>query len=396
MLSKKVKYIFPTHIGTGNKGCEGITKGIIKIFGLPADSTYLFISSTYDLNMDKKIGLNTYGHLIKDYSFVNTLKYYLIRIFQKMKLLSNHILPKNYLSFLKHVDANSVVFFTGGDLYCYEGWGEKLNDMALHSKKKGAKTILLGCSIEKKLLTPAIIDGMKNYDIITARESISYETLTDSHLSNVMLFPDTAFILDPIKCTLPNLFTGNEIVGLNISSYTNNNSLDVDTCFFRNLENLLDYILESTTLCICLIPHVFWSDQDDRTISHLLMNKYLNCNRIFTLDSESLSYLQIRYIISKCRYFIGARTHSVISAYSTKVPTIALGYSVKSAGIANDLNLPEYSVINTKKISNDYKILNAFKQLEIDEKVIQENLNVRIPLVVEQIYSMKTILNTTL
>ena len=42
-------------------------------------------------------------------------------------------------------------------------------------------------------------------------------------------------------------------------------------------------------------------------------------------------------MISKCRYFIGARTHAVIAAYSTGVPAIALGYSVKSKGIAEDL-----------------------------------------------------------
>ena len=41
--------------------------------------------------------------------------------------------------------------------------------------------------------------------------------------------------------------------------------------------------------------------------------------------------------ISRCSFFVGARTHSTIAAYSTGVPTLVIGYSVKSRGIATDL-----------------------------------------------------------
>ena len=34
---------------------------------------------------------------------------------------------------------------------------------------------------------------------------------------------------------------------------------------------------------------------------------------------------------------MGARTHSTIAAYSSDVPTLVIGYSVKSRGIATDL-----------------------------------------------------------
>ena len=49
------------------------------------------------------------------------------------------------------------------------------------------------------------------------------------------------------------------------------------------------------------------------------------------------SCTQIKYAISKCRFFIGARTHSMIAAYSTGVPALALSYSIKSLGIAKDI-----------------------------------------------------------
>ena len=42
----------------------------------------------------------------------------------------------------------------------------------------------------------------------------------------------------------------------------------------------------------------------------------------------------IKGYISRCELFIGARTHATIAAYSTGVPTLVLGYSVKARGIA--------------------------------------------------------------
>ena len=90
------------------------------------------------------------------------------------------------------------------------------------------------------------------------------------------------------------------------------------------VNKLINYILNHTNLNILLIPHVLWKGQDDREISNVILRKY-NSSRISVLNSDTLNYCELRYVISKCRFFIGARTHAVISAYSTYVPTIALG-----------------------------------------------------------------------
>lgn len=95
-------------------------------------------------------------------------------------------------------------------------------------------------------------------------------------------------------------------------------------------------------------------------------------DRVHILDSEKMSYLQIRYAISKCKYFIGGRTHSVISAYSTRVPCIALGYSVKARGIACDIGMPDYTVVDSKHLKGEMDILNALLKIEENyEQIIQ-------------------------
>lgn len=47
--------------------------------------------------------------------------------------------------------------------------------------------------------------------------------------------------------------------------------------------------------------------------------------------------MELKGIIAQCRFFIGARTHATIAAYSSGIPTLVVGYSVKARGIAKDL-----------------------------------------------------------
>ncbi|MFC2145557.1 polysaccharide pyruvyl transferase family protein, partial [Actinomycetota bacterium] len=67
---------------------------------------------------------------------------------------------------------------------------------------------------------------------------------------------------------------------------------------------------------------------------------------------------------SSCRMFIGARTHATIAAYSTCVPTLALGYSVKSKGIARDIFGDEKGlVLPIQEITHERQLINYFNQL---------------------------------
>ena len=139
---------------------------------------------------------------------------------------------------------------------------------------------------------------------------------------------------------------------------------------------LINYILENTLYSILFVPHVLWKDQDDRVVSMKIVNEF-NTKRINVLKSEKYNYLQIRHIIGNCELFIGGRTHSVISAYSMCVPTIALGYSIKSKGIAKDLGLDSRLVVDTVKGTSD--IFESFDYLEKNKVEIRNHLLEVIP-----------------
>ena len=89
---------------------------------------------------------------------------------------------------------------------------------------------------------------------------------------------------------------------------------------------------------------------------------------------------QLKGYIARCRFFIGARTHATIAAYSTCVPTLVVGYSVKSRGIAIDLfGTEENYVLPVQNLKQENEFCNAFDWLTKNEKIIRTHLETIMP-----------------
>ena len=104
---------------------------------------------------------------------------------------------------------------------------------------------------------------------------------------------------------------------------------------------------------------------------------------------------ELKNIISQCRFFIGARTHATIAAYSTCVPTLVCGYSVKAKGIAKDLfGSYENYVIPVQTINNEKQLIDAFLWMEKNEESIRDRLETIMPDYIDKAYEAgKVILN---
>jgi polysaccharide pyruvyl transferase WcaK-like protein len=350
-----MRVYLPYHLGSGNRGCEGIARGVQKVFGLRPNEIVLSEISDYDLESDRRLGL---GEVATLWYRGSTASEVLRNACRATNRLGLHWPYQKYLSVhqLPGIGHGDAMFITGGDIYCYPGQHVLPNLMVERARERGAKTVLYGASLERSLMGSELVHGLRRYDSIVTRESISSETLRDLGIPHKLL-PDPAFSLEPKEWELPRLFDG-DVVGINMSDFTNASPL-----FEECADRLIRHII-AQGYTVCLIPHVFWRGQDDRVTLGSYANRY--GERVTLLDSEGLSYLEIRYLISRCRYFIGSRTHSVISAYATHTPCIALGYSVKSRGIAQDLGMPEHTVINSKAVSNRDSLVVAFESLVSD------------------------------
>ena len=259
----------------------------------------------------------------------------------------------------------------GGDNYCYKGFAEQfgvLNDMFASHK---VRCILWGCSIDPHRIDKHLIEYLSKYQLITARESITYKALKESGIKNLYLIPDTAFKLKKIERELPEGFSPTNTVGINlsplISGYESNKGIT-----FSNYEHLIAFILQHTDLNIALIPHVVWSHNDDRTTLNRLYQQYKSSDRIILL--EDCNAMELKGYISRCRFLIAARTHASIAGYSTGVPTLVVGYSVKAVGIASDLfGTAKNYVLPVNALSREEELTEAFSWLMKQEENIRNH-----------------------
>lgn len=87
----------------------------------------------------------------------------------------------------------------------------------------------------------------------------------------------------------------------------------------------------------------------------------------------------MKYIISKLRFFVGARTHSTIAAYSTGVPTLAIAYSTKAKGIARDIfGTEENYVVDIRNAKEDF-LIDSFEYIIKNENYLRELLKGKMP-----------------
>ena len=153
----------------------------------------------------------------------------------------------------------------GGDNYCYDNMLDRLISANRMFHKQGAKTVLYGCSIEPELLKrPEIMEDMKRYDAIIARESLTFAALQEAGIDkNIHLYPDSAFLLETKLAPLPEGWVPGKMLGLNISPMIVDNE-KTPGITMQNYKALISHILETTDLHIALIPHVVWESNDDR------------------------------------------------------------------------------------------------------------------------------------
>lgn len=360
------------HGGSGNHGCEAIVRSTVKLLNeFKSGNEIVLISSNPE--EDRKYGIDNLCRIEKDKLPYSKMNNEFIGAYLALKIKHDYI-PLDRLDYkttINQINKGDIAISIGGDNYCYADVKKytMLHDMML---KRGAKTVLWGCSVEPELtLIPEIAEDLKRYSLITARETISYQALKKIN-PNTVLVSDSAFLLDTIHNQLPHEFQEYNMVGINISPMIINNE-NLKGIAMKNYEELIKYILQKTDMGIALIPHVVWEGGDDRITLQKLYEKFQENDRVVLCQDQSCE--EIKGIISKCRFFVGARTHSTIAAYSSGVPTLVVGYSVKARGIAQDLfGTDENYVIPVQNMIDEFELEKTFRWLVENEKDVREKL----------------------
>lgn len=372
-----MKILMFFHGGSENRGCEAIVRSAIKVIKAQYPQAYIALASTKP-DTDKELALD---ELIAHYQN-RPLKRGSLAYFQNIwQTKVNHSPVISYRlmhqDIIKRIDDFDVFLSIGGDNYCY---GDIPDYYELHRliKAKGKKLVLWGASLGKKdILTPQKLKDLHGFDALLIREPQSEKELKELGLQNVKRVADGAFVLDKTFLPLPTEWEDGNTIGFNYSPLVYKKHPESRAAALA----LLRHILATTTYKIALTPHVIQSGNDDYECMQSLMEELAQnsgYNRLFLLPNN-LNATEYKGFIGRMEVFIGARTHATIAAYSSAVPTMVLGYSIKSLGIAQDLFGYERLVLKDDQINNSQLLIEKFDELEKDKSQIRKILSEKIP-----------------
>lgn len=369
-----MRYFLYYHAGSGNHGCEAIVRATSKILNRPLElfSKCPDEDNAYDLEQLVEIAADTESTIPR-----KSLNWLLSALQIKATGSTVYNTKCRRRNFLDQVKAGDICLSIGGDNYCYAGV-EQLSNLNLLLKRKGAKTVLWGCSIDPEAITPVMVKDLKRYDLITVRESLTQTALANAGvIENVRSVADPAFLLDAQETQLPEGFQPGNTIGLNLSplilQYTDKKD-EALSGFYA----LVQHILNTSDSVIALLPHVVKTGNNDLQVLEPIYEKFKDTGRVILVPDQNC--MQLKYIISQCQRFIGARTHATIAAYSTGVPTLVIGYSVKSRGVATDLfGTDNHYVLPIQCIVSERDLVAAYEWFEAHADKIKQHLHQVIP-----------------
>ncbi len=382
--------ILYNHAGSGNHGCEAIADSTLRLIHSlrvqsGADKFYPVVLGTNSAEEDReyilgdieKQGLCTIAqerHIDRD--FLSHVFYYgyrritgdresflRYRFKDVFKIYEKECKKMGCDPYKPDISGDKPLAISiGGDNYCYP---DMVGDLILANnvfRKKGFETILWGCSIEPSSLgDEKLVDDLMGYEKIYARESITYNALLEAGFpqDKLVLRKDPAFELDTASAKVPKGLIPGKTVGINLSPMVLGKAQDPELVK-TTYRNFIRYILDNTDENIALIPHVVWDNNDDRKALSPFYEEFKDSGRVIFIEDAPAEVL--KSYISKCSFFVGARTHSTIAAYSSSVPTLVIGYSVKSRGIATDLfGTTDNYVLPVQDIADPQSIIKAYR-----------------------------------
>ncbi|WIY61154.1 polysaccharide pyruvyl transferase family protein [Bacillus arachidis] len=368
-----MKIMMFAHGGSLNRGCEAIVRSSTNIIKEKVDEAKIYLISSKP-ETDKII---TKLDGIYDGSTKSIAKYsydwWMALLKVKMFNDESYAIAKMEDNIIKHIKNMDVCLSIGGDNYCY-GEQPALYEIDKKVKAAGKKLVLWGCSIGEEDMSERKLGDLKQFDLILARETLTYNMLKNKGLNNVKLCADPAFTMEKEELELPKGWQEGNTIGLNFSPLVWNRNKDSQVA----VRDLINHILDTTDSTIALTPHVMQDGNNDYEVLHTYYEEFKNTGRVIILPNN-LNAIQYKGYIARMRFFIGARTHATIAAYSNCVPTMVLGYSIKSKGIAKDLFGEEKLVLNIEEISNSNKLKAKFDEMVREEDQLKRKLEQTMP-----------------
>lgn len=211
---------------------------------------------------------------------------------------------------------------------------------------------------------------------VMARDKMSFDYVRDNvpEQKHVEEFIDVAFYLPFEHRAFDKHCTH---VGLNINAllwnggYTGRNELGLRDDYKSIIRSIIDYFLQVDGVKLHLIPHVIGQErglENDYSVSVDLVNEYNNPKLV--MAPFFFSPIEAKSFISGMDFFMGARMHSTIAAFSSGVPVVPMAYSRKFNGLFGDTLSYKYYL--DLKTADSKEIIDMIRECYNNREVLSQ------------------------
>ena len=346
------------HGGCENRGCEAIVRATSELLREEAGATVRVTSATPAF--DRACGLDAVDRIAGDRISPCSVSRLVNSVGFRLGMPRESEVARKHSPVVRLGRRSGVCLSVGGDTYCY-GWQEHLSVINGRLRRAGVPLVLWGCSIDPEIIAGRQLEDLRQYQLIIARESITERALADAGLP-VRRWCDPAFLLRSVQEPLPEGWREGATVGVNVSPLVLRCAKDGNAAMDA-FAALITHILRTSEDAVALIPHVTWAHDSDLEALGALKARFADEPRVFMLPG-TLGAMQLKGYIARLRALVTARTHASIAAYSTGVPTLVIGYSVKARGIARDLFGDEAGhLIPVQELGSAQELIGAYDAL---------------------------------
>lgn len=297
----------------------------------------------------------------------------------------------------RHIARADMVLSIGGDNYSLDYGVASLGyfvAVAELARRMGKPVALWGASVGPFSRMPAVerhmVKHLGRLSFVSVRESRSFEYLQGIDAGgNVVAVQDTAFLMRPEPVDLapfwPALADVGGVLGLNIGALIGERHADAGNgdALLNAIVAFSERVVRETDLCLLLLPHVAplsgRVDNNDEVFNRRVADRLVHLPAArWSSVPGGFNAAQLKFVVSKLRYLIAARTHATIAAFSTGVPTVSIAYSVKAKGLNRDLFGDERLVVSGQQL-DETVLWQCLGRLRAEEVGLLEHYRVHLP-----------------
>ncbi|WP_313079872.1 colanic acid biosynthesis pyruvyl transferase WcaK [Atlantibacter sp.] len=361
----------------GNRGDSAILRGLVDAITRLAPDVDVDVMSRYPVSsawlLDRPVLNDPLHQQMKRHNratgLMGKVKKVLRRRYQHQVLLSkasgdgqlrNIAIPQGFLNFVKQLGQYDAIIQVGGSFFV-DLYGTPQFEHALCTFMANKPLFIVGHSVGP--FHDPQFNQLANYvfgqcDALILREKVSLDLMAQSQIDSqkVEQGVDTAWLVAPreedfvasyavkhwlgvaaqqktVAITLRDLAPFDKRLGTTQQAY--------EQAFASVVNRLIDAGYQVLALSTCTGIDSY--NKDDRMVALKLRALIKDASRYHVVMDE-LNDLEMGKLLAACELTVGTRLHSAIISMNFGTPAIAVNYEHKSAGIMQQLGMPEMAV----------------------------------------------------